>query len=265
MTAGTHTSAPPSPGTIDRMVITVPQKMAPSMPATQNARPEKEALDDADEDRALERGARDRHEPLEHQRLVRGRQRHVPDAGVQQRRPVDQEEEHRVEQHDEVKDEDRRGDGRGRQRHHQKASDIADDLRGPAQDLLPVGLDQPVARHASKPLFQRARVAERVGQARAELLRHSQRLVGPRGQHRDQRYQDQQQHHDQRGRGGEVRPAAEPAGQARVGGIGQSREDGREQDRQGEGPDHRQERGRDGRDQEDQERMAETLIGHNTV
>ena len=39
ITAGTHTSAPPTPGMIDSTVMTVPQKTGPSIPATQNARP----------------------------------------------------------------------------------------------------------------------------------------------------------------------------------------------------------------------------------
>ena len=37
--AGTHTSAPPTPGMIDKTVITVPQKIAPSIPTAQNATP----------------------------------------------------------------------------------------------------------------------------------------------------------------------------------------------------------------------------------
>jgi hypothetical protein len=37
--AGTQTSAPPTPGMIDKTVITVPQKIAPSRPTAQNAKP----------------------------------------------------------------------------------------------------------------------------------------------------------------------------------------------------------------------------------
>ena len=37
--AGTHTSALPMPGMIDSTVMTVPQKIAPSIPTAQNDRP----------------------------------------------------------------------------------------------------------------------------------------------------------------------------------------------------------------------------------
>ena len=39
MTTGTHTRGAPIPGMIERIVITVPHRAAPPIPATQNATP----------------------------------------------------------------------------------------------------------------------------------------------------------------------------------------------------------------------------------
>ena len=78
--------------------------------------PSKHALSHADQDRALERRAGDRHELLDHALLVGLRERQVRQNGLEQARTAGQEEKHRVEQHDELKDEDRRGACRGGER-----------------------------------------------------------------------------------------------------------------------------------------------------
>ena len=107
--AGTHTSAPPMPGMIESTVITVPQKIAPSMPTIQNAKPPRMPCaspistvplsvarvtdTNCSSMRSLSIFG---HRQIRHDRL------HEP-------RPAGEEEEHRVEHHDEVEEEHHRG------------------------------------------------------------------------------------------------------------------------------------------------------------
>src|SRR4029453_2423927 len=73
------------------------------------SQPSKHTLSRADEDRALERRAGDRHELLQHALLVGLRERQILQNGPEQARAAGQEEKHRVEQHKEMKGENRRG------------------------------------------------------------------------------------------------------------------------------------------------------------
>jgi hypothetical protein len=135
------------------------------MPTAQNASHESVPCAVPISQRALERRPCDGHEPLDHPFLVAIRHRQVREHAAQQPRPADQEEEHRVEHHDELKEEDGRGDRGRRDGIDEQRAGAPDQLAGSSQDLLPVGLEHVEAYLAEKredDRHERKRPAQRV-------------------------------------------------------------------------------------------------------
>ncbi len=112
--------------------------------------PERQAghgpLDDADHDRALDRGSGDRDEPILHLCLVVRAQRQVAEHRREHGRAVDEQEEHRVEQQEEVEDERDRHARRLRERPDQEPADGVHDVAGARDDLVAIRFDAGKAR-----------------------------------------------------------------------------------------------------------------------
>ena len=209
ITAGTHTSAPPTTGSTDRTTITVPQNSAPSMPAAQNDSPPSVpwTMPMTSVPRRVAR-VTDTNLPSTcpfSSSLQRQEAGHL----AQQLRAVDEQEEQRVEQDEELQDRRGRAGGRGPDRGDGEAAEVADQLAAAGEDLGPVRRDVLVERQ----LLEQRRQLVRVGDELLDPGRHRggepQRLARDQAEHEGQRHDDHEQHEEHRDHRGQPAALAE--------------------------------------------------------
>jgi hypothetical protein len=119
-----------------------------------------------------------------------------------------------------------------------------------------------VARDGAQPAIELARLIHELLEARPDGLGDPQRFVRAGSEHDEQWCDHQREQQHERRDGGQCPTAPEVAQQPLIHGVAQSREDGRQQDRQQKRADHGHERHRDRRDHQQQKGLAEARLCH---
>jgi hypothetical protein len=214
------------------------------------------ALQQADDGRPLQRGPRDRAEPVQEQSLLRIIERQVEQDAVDQAAAPLQEEVHGVEHHPEHEQEVQRAAGGGREAVDEQATGEVDRLPRAHHDVVPVGFDAFVERERAQPHFHLVGVVQLVLHPRHGRFAHVDGLGRDQAQQARQ-WQQHHQHHDhEHDDSRRTPPPAQQFCRAPVQRLRQRREDAGDDQRHHERADHLEEENRDADDQRDQEQAS---------
>ncbi len=191
-------------------------------------------------------------------------ERDVPQDGVADLRPVEQQEEEGIEKEQELRNECDGALRRVRERAGQEPAQRVDHVSHAHEDLVAILGDALEPGDSLDLLLEIRAVADEPFDHRPHVLGHAHRLVHDEPEHEQQRRNHQHERAQNRHRRRQC-PAAKPGDEVFVRRVEQTGKDRGHQDGHQERPQHHQKDGADAGDQQQQEGLADSIPGHGLV